>query len=62
MAFLRALPHEGYGNGVSSRGDVEQQVLAQQWSGEDRGQLEMMFEIFQHLRRLLCPLELVLPL
>jgi hypothetical protein len=62
MAFLRTLHHDGCANDMSSRGDVEQQVLTRQWSGEDRGRLEMMLEIFQRLHHLLCPLELVLPL
>jgi hypothetical protein len=30
------------------------------WNYEDEGQLQMMLEVFQHLHRLLGPLELVL--
>jgi hypothetical protein len=62
MAFLWALNDDGCANDVSSHGDVEQQVLTRQWSGQDRGRLGMMVEIFQLLRRLLYPLQLVLPL
>jgi hypothetical protein len=54
--------HDIRADDVSSRGDVEKQVLARQWSGEDKGRLEMMLEVLQCLLRLLCLLELVLPL
>jgi hypothetical protein len=62
MAFLRALQHDCCANDVSSPGDVEQQVIARQRGSEDRGRLEMMLEVFQRLRHLFYPLELVLPL
>jgi hypothetical protein len=54
--------HDCRANDVSSRGDVEQQVLAWLGSRQNGWRLQVMFEVLKRLICLLCPLELVMVL
>jgi hypothetical protein len=60
VAFLLTFHHDCRTDDVSSRGDVELQILTWLGSRQDGWRLEMVLEILQRLVCLLGPLELVL--
>jgi hypothetical protein len=62
MAFFVSFYHDCRTNDVSSRGDVEEQVLTWLGGRQDGWRLQMVLEILQHQVCLIGPLELVVEL
>jgi hypothetical protein len=62
VAFFLSFHHDCRADDVSSRGDVEQQVLAWLRSRQDGWRLQVVFEVLKRLVCLLSPLELVVVL